>query len=370
MALTARINELGLLRLACLSTDPGAPGTWPLEFDLRPSEPGGIKPVGRDDYEALNNDPGVDSRRLESAQTRMETLFSRPLDRRDKISAANLLKNLEQILGKPKADWNYLLIRSLWQTLNRCFSNRQNSVEHEETWLILAGFFLRPGFGARGDENRINELWQVQTDGLEYPGKRNQLQLFILWRRVAGGLSNQRQEAILAPELSRLLSPTNPPAELVRLAGSLERIRLPTKIELLDRFLQSTRELTLQKQHVAPHLVALGLLLNRSPFYAGPEFVMPPDYVEKAFETLSDLDWTEPYLVEIQTLFLRAARVVDDPRIDLSKSMRDKIVSKLQKAGAAPSKIARLRSYVPIALADRANLFGESLPPGLVIGGD
>jgi hypothetical protein len=187
---------------------------------------------------------------------------------------------------------------------------------------------------------------------------------------VAGGLSNERQEAILAPDLPRLLSLPNPPAELVRLAGSLERIRLPDKITLLDRFLQSARELTLQKQHVAPHLVALGLLLNRSPLYAGLEFVMPPDYVEKAFHALSDIDWTEPHLVEIQTLFLRAARVVDDPRIDLSKSVRDRIVSKLQKAGAAPSKVARLRSYVPIALTDRANLFGESLPPGLVIGGD
>ena len=42
------------------------------------------------------------------------TLFTKPLDRRDKISAANLLKSLEQILGRQKADWNYLLIRSLW----------------------------------------------------------------------------------------------------------------------------------------------------------------------------------------------------------------------------------------------------------------
>jgi len=58
---------------------------------------------------------------------------------------------------------------------------------------------------------------------------------------------------------------------------------------------------------------------------------------------------------------------VNDPKIDLSKSLRDKIASKLQDAGVAPSKIARLRSYVPIALADRASLFGESLPPGLVI---
>ena len=367
VTLTARINELGLLRVACASTDPDAPGAWPLEFDLRPHESGGTKHPGRDEEEAIGADPGVDPQRLDTARTRITTLFSRPLDRRDKISAANLLKSLERILGKPKSDWNYVLIRSLWHSLNEGFSHRQESIEHEEAWLILAGYFLRPGFGAAGDDARINELWRIHTNGLKYPGKRNQLQIYILWRRVAGGLSSQRQEAILAPELSRLRTQKNLAPELVRLAGSLERINLATKTQLLEEFLQTAHELAMKKQHSAPHLAALGLLLNRSLFYAGAEFVMPAVHVEKAYGALSDLDWADAHLVEIQTLFLRGARVVNDPKIDLSKSLRDKIASKLQDAGVAPSKIARLRSYVPIALADRASLFGESLPPGLVI---
>ena len=75
-------------------------------------------PVGMT-TEAVQIDPGVDPDATRAARrTRITTLFSRPLDRRDKISAANLLKSLEQILGKPKADWNYLLIRSLWSSLD------------------------------------------------------------------------------------------------------------------------------------------------------------------------------------------------------------------------------------------------------------
>ena len=131
------------------------------------------------------------------------------------------------------------------------------------------------------------------------------------------------------------------PAELVRLAGSLERISLVTKTELLDHFLRTARELAIKKQHSAPYLAALGLLLNRSPLYAGPEFVMPAVHVEKAYDALSDLDWTDPYLVEIQTLFLRAGRIVNDPKIDLPKSLREKIASKLQKAGVSPSKACK-----------------------------
>jgi hypothetical protein len=251
-----------------------------------------------------------------------------------------------------------------------CYSDRSRSVEHEETWLILAGFFLRPGFGGDGDESRIDDLWRVQADGPAHPGKRIQTQELILWRRVAGGLSRERQEQILAPQKLQLGAGKSVPGELVRLAGSFERIDVHKKIELVELFLAAVRELAAENQHCVPYLAALGLLLNRAPLCAGPEKVIPPSYVERVFDTLSDFKWTEPDLGEIQTLFLRAARVVDNPKIDLAKSLRQKIASKLEKWGVVPVRLARIRSYVPIAATDRASLFGESLPPGLVLRSD
>jgi molecular chaperone DnaK (HSP70) len=365
--LTARTNELGLLHVACISANPNVRGTWPLEFNLRPQESGNEKQVDTDEPAAASTGPEVDPGRLDAARARITALFSRPLDRRDKLTATNLLKSLEQIFGKPKADWNYLLIRSLWPALYECLPCRRESVEHEETWLILAGFFLRPGFGAERDAARINELWQLYADGLAYPGKRIWVQQYILWRRVAGGLSRERQEAILLSELPKLRTQETLPAELVRLAGSLERISLHTKAELLDHFLRTARELAAKKQYCAPYLVALGLLLNRTPLYAEPENIVPPIHVGQAYDALSDLDWTEPELAEIQTLFLRAARVVDNPSVDLPSRLREKIASKLEKSGVTPSRLARLRTFIPVASLDRASLFGESLPPGLVI---
>ena len=83
---------------------------------------------------------------------------------------------------------------------------------------------------------------------------------------------------------------------------------------------------------------------------------------------MRSLDWAAPGLVEIQTLFLRAARVVDDPALDLPKGLREKIASKLDKAGVAPLKVEKLRVFAAVEGADRAGLFGESLPPGLVLG--
>jgi molecular chaperone DnaK (HSP70) len=365
VTLTARMNELGLLQVACVSADPKQHESWPLEFNLREHDE---KQTGDD--ESIHMDPGVDPVRLDAARARIETLFSRPLDRRDKLTATNLLKSMEKILGLPKASWNWMLIRSLWPALFNCISYRKQSVEHEEAWLILAGFLLRPGFGAPGDDARIEELWRLHIDGLAYPGKRIQLQQFILWRRVSGGLNQKRQETVLTPELPKLRAQKNPPPELLRLTGSLERINPITKAELVDLFLPTVRDLAAAKQHCASYLVALGLLLNRSPLYAGPETVVAANHVEQAFETLSDLDWTEPELAEIQTLFLRAARIVNNPSVDLPKSLREKIASKLEKSGVAPLKLRGLRTFLPVAGLDRSALFGESLPPGLVIAGN
>jgi molecular chaperone DnaK (HSP70) len=362
VTLTARMNELGLLQVACVSADPNQHESWPLEFNLREHD---VKQTGDD--ETVPIDPGVDPARSEAARARIEALFSRPLDRREKLTANNLLQSLEKVLGLPKAKWNWVLIRSLWPALFNCISYREQSVEHEEAWLILAGFLLRPGFGAPGDDARIEQLWQLHTDGLAYPGKRIQLQQFILWRRVSGGLNRERQETVLEPELPKLRTQKNPSPELLRLTGSLERINPITKAELVDLFLPTVRDLATAKQHCAPYLVALGLLLNRSPLYAGPETVVAADQVEQAFETLRDLDWAEPELTEIQTLFLRAARIVNNPNVDLPKSLRERIASKLEKSGVAPVKVRLLRAFLPVAGLDPSALFGESLPPGLVI---
>jgi molecular chaperone DnaK (HSP70) len=369
VTLTARINELGLLHVACVSADPRVSETWPLQFNLRPHEPSKEDQTETAADPAVTADLEVDSARLDAARARIVTLFSQPLDRRDKLTATNLLKSLEQILEIQKADWSSVLIRSLWPALYDRISCRSKSVEHEEAWLILAGFLLRPGFGVERDDARIDELWRLHTDGLAHPGKRIQLQQYILWRRVAGGLNRERQEAILRPELPKLRAQQNPLPELVRLAGSLERIEPTTRAELIDLFLHTARRLAATKQHCAPFLAALGLLLSRIPLYAGAEAVVPPLHVERAFEALSDLDWTEPQLVEIQTLFLRAGRIVDNPNLDVPKPLREKIASKLEKSGVAPPRLKSLRTFVPVALLDRTNLFGESLPPGLIITG-
>jgi len=361
--LSACLNELGLLRVVCISNDPRVDQSWPLEFNLRPHEDAPTATV-----DAPPTDPGVDPSALEAAVERIGEWFRGPPPRKEKPTANKLLRHLESILDLPKHDWNGTLIRSLWSALSTCSDCRGRSPDHEEAWLILAGCLLRPGFGAEGDAARIDDLWRACAEGPAHPGKRIALQEFILWRRVAGGLSRERQEAILTPLLPKLRG-MKAPAELVRLAGSLERIDEPTKVELAREFTARAVELADGRKYAAPWFVALGLLLNRAPLYAGPSAVVPSDEVAASYDACRHLDWSLPEFAELQSTFLRAARVVDDPAIDLPASLRDEIADRLCKAGTPAVKAEKIRGFVAVESSDQAGLFGESLPPGLSLGG-
>ena len=286
-----------------------------------------------------------------------------------RLTANAVLKHLEGVIGLPRHEWNAALLRDLWPALNDAATGRKLSVEHEEAWLTLAGFLLRPGFGFAQDALRVRELWRLRDAGLCFPGKRSKAQEYILWRRVAGGLSAEQQDMLLAVERDSIRTGRASP-ELVRLAGSLERLSQETKAELIQTFIAQTLQRVELKQHCAPYLAALGLLLSRTPLYGGPETVVPPEFVARAYAAFQYFDWAEAELSELHNLFLRAARVVDDRSLDVPKSLRDQIARKLESAGLAPMRTATIKALTPVGRGDRSTLFGEALPAGLVLGAE
>jgi hypothetical protein len=144
----------------------------------------------------------------------------------------------------------------------------------------------------------------------------------------------------------------------------LERIDRDRKIQAANVFLERLSDPAIYRE---PYLVALGRLLSRAPMYGGAESVLPPEFIEKAFAALREHDWSKQEWSEAQTLFLRAARIVDDRALDLPRSVRGEIIHQLRKSGIPGPKLAPLETYVRIQQSDRASLFGESLPAGLVL---
>ncbi len=365
--LAAKMNALGLLQVSCVSTDPLSPQSWPLEFNLRPLEHGGAAATGVPASAPVEANAAPDS--LQAARDHIAITFARPATKSFKLTANTILKNLERIVGLPRHEWNAAVLRNFWPILNERTVGRKLSVEHEEAWLTLAGFLLRPGFGFAHDGLRMDELWRLRDAGLRFPGKRSKVQEHILWRRVSGGLTAERQEMLLSGERSSIRAGRASP-ELVRLAGSLERLPRETKADLIQTFIEQVMHRVEAKQHCAPYLAALGLLLNRAPLYAGPETVVVPELVAHAYSVFRDFDWAEAELLETHNLFLRAARVVDDRNLDVPKSLRNQIARKLENAGVAPLRTAMIKEFAPIGRVDRTALYGEALPPGLVLGAD
>jgi molecular chaperone DnaK (HSP70) len=363
--LAAKMNALGLLQISCVGTDPQTPQSWPLEFNLRPHEHGGAAAGGTPAPPPVP--PNATTEVQQGARDHIATLFTRPPPKSDRLTANFILKALERIIGLARHEWNAALLRTLWPALNERAMGRKLSVEHEEAWLTLAGFLLRPGFGFAHDGLRMDELWRLRDAGLFFPGKRSKVHEYILWRRVAGGLTAERQERLLAGELASIRAGKASP-ELVRFAGSLERLPRETKADLIQTFIAQALQRVEPKQHCAPYLASLGLLLNRAPLYAGPETVVAAEFVVHAYVAFQNFDWAEPELTECCNLFLRAARVVDDRNLDVPKSLRNQIARKLESAGIAPNRTATIKAFTPVGRIDRTTLYGEPLPPGLVLG--
>jgi hypothetical protein len=146
VALNAKVNELGLLQVSCRSHALGIPQSWPLEFNLRPPER---------DLATLAREPALPAQArldvapevLAAAGRWIGAVFTQSSGKSEKLTTPRLFQSLEQSLGRSKGDWNGILLLHLWISLAARQTGRALSVEHEETWLILAGFLLRPGFG-------------------------------------------------------------------------------------------------------------------------------------------------------------------------------------------------------------------------------
>ena len=97
---------------------------------------------------------------------------------------------------------------------------------------------------------------------------------------------------------------------------------------------------------------------------------MVAEFVVRAYAAFQDFDWAEPELMECCNLFLRAARVVNDRNLDVPKSLRNQIARKPESAGIAPIRTATIKAFTPVGRIDCTTLYGEPLPPGLVLDAD
>src|ERR1700683_5839195 len=103
--------------------------------------------------------------------------------------------------------WPVAAIRQMADAFLGSADGRKKSPAYEARWLNLCGFCLRPGFGYPGDDWRIEQARRVYASGLQYANQvQGEIDWWIFWGRVAGGL-NRNQQGDLFQGLSPALLP-------------------------------------------------------------------------------------------------------------------------------------------------------------------
>jgi hypothetical protein len=357
--LEAELSPIGTLELTAISLT-GSGERHRLAFDLRADE-GQAEPDA-----AHSRHLGKD---LDRALELVSSVYGKGTSSEPK-DAKNLLRELSRLLGE-KETWNLDVARTLCDRVLSHRKGRRRSLDHERVFFQLAGFTARPGYGAPGDEERAAQIAPLFNEGLAFPKEaRTWQQLFICFRRVAGGLPEKLQLQLrdtLAPLIapselklkrSKTFKPESSDYEMLELLSHLERTPARARAELGDWIL----ERTWTKRD--PRLwAALGRIGARVPTYAEFHHVVSPKVAEKWLDHLLREKWQD--LPTAPRAAAEIARLTGDRSRDLAPGPRNELAARLTREAADPQLIAMVLEVVPVAAEERGVFQGERLPPGL-----
>ena len=344
--LGAKLTEVGTLEIWAESKT--SEHRWRLQFELRKAAAaqGLQKPAAVISEEALRS---------------AETLIPQAFRRRRFISASEmppeqLPARLEQALGLGRNSWPVSAIRTLADRMLELADGRSKSAAHELRWLNLCGFCLRPGFGFPGDDFRIEQARRVYATGLQFANQmQNEIEWWIFWGRVAGGL-NKNQQTDLFQRLSPVLLPRGSKRprvnasllrEMWRAAASLELLPIQTKTQLGDELM--TR--IIASEFVDTGLWCIARLGARKLFYGPINQVLPPATAARWVEQLLKVEKASDAIGAL-------ARHTGDATRDLPASTLSVVRRTFPNL--------ELDREPQDHLAAMGRIFGEDLPSGLV----
>jgi hypothetical protein len=237
----------------------------------------------------------------------------------------------------------------------------------------FAGYGLRPGFGYPVDGWRIEQLWPLFQESVQF-GQDAQVwsQFWIAWRRIAGGLNDEQHAQIFSviayyiqPQGSRPRpKPKGPRAQgledMVRLAASLERLRAAQKAELGEWLLARLAKAELSAASV--HW-SLGRIGARSPWYGSAHTVISSETAASWLERLLALDLRKSE--QAPFAIAQLARLTQDRARDLPEPLRERAATALSRVPGNEPWVKLIREGGELSASEESRVFGESLPAGL-----
>ena len=367
--LHARLTEIGTLDLWCSEVDTRR--NWRLQFDVRSATQTDIAA-----HESAAEGEGIVDEAVAQACDRLIHVTFGPGN--DKPEG--LVKRLAEAIGLGRNEWPTSLLRRMWETLIELEPGRRRGPVHEARWLNLLGFALRPGYGLAVDDWRVAETWRRLQGNLVHSAVMCRTEWWILWRRIAGGLSAGQQQALADPLLAPLramhhqattgrgkggefAADPHEAAEVWRLLGSLELLTTAAKIELGGMLIDLLPKKRFEP--VRPAMAwAVGRIAARQPVYGPLNTVVPPDVAGQWLKRLIELDLDEPMG---HFAVMQLARRTDDRYRDLTAKLRDAAGGWLSTRGAPAHFVQLVESVAQLEREEQGLVFGESLPKGLRI---
>lgn len=358
VSLVSRLTEVGTLQIDCVSDHQQR---WHLEFEVRKQL--GVK-ASRDMSSKLPAE-------FESAREKIEDVFGNRKKELNPKAVKTLKLDLEKRLGK-RESWDSLVLRSVFDQLVELKKRRRRSAAHERIWLNLAGYALRPGFGYPIDDWRIEQVWNIYSQGLQFNQEaQGWIDWWTFWRRAAGGL-NENQQLKLHDDVFKYLKPaalSNKKLQaeaklksyenMVKLASTLEHLPISIKSELVHSLLKRLEK----PSETISSWWAVGRIASRIPFYGSVHNILDKKDVQQWLPQLLKADWKKSPQIAFAAVLI--ARMSGDRSRDLDEEWRKKVSVKLAASKAPESWIEMVETVKELNEAETKQVFGEGLPVGL-----
>ncbi|ENQ1531799.1 hsp70 family protein [Vibrio parahaemolyticus] len=357
--LACQLTEVGTLKMECVSAEDDKK-RWELEFEVRNKQ--------TDDSEQVNLHP-----KLNECKELIARLYSGNKKSAEGNEIKTLAKDLEKKLGK-RDEWDFTTLRQLFDTFAQGRKRRRRSEQHEKNWLRLAGFALRPGFGDPTDSWRIEQVWGLYQQNIQFKNHQGWTDWWVFWRRIAGGLSQEQQETILA-DIAKYLHPgamKNPQSakaaqemgyeSMVRLSASLEHLEVEDKVLLATWFLSKAIN---QNQFEQAHWWAMGRLASRTPLYGSQHNVIPREQAEQWLPKLLEQNWLKEPMIAFAAVMI--CRKTGDRLFDISDDYREQVLTKLKQSKVPESWVSLVEEVKELSESESKRVFGDALPSGLTL---
>ncbi len=362
--LVSLLTEVGTLKIECVGLS-AEPQRWGVELQIR-------KELGAQQQAPAHvTEPSLPAR-FEEVKDKIQTVYGHGKKEFDPKAVKQLRNDLEKLLGK-RDHWDMPLLRVLYDVLIEGQIRRRRSNLHERTWFNLIGYTLRPGFGYPLDEWRIQQLWPLYQQGLQF-AKESQSwsEWWTCWRRAAGGLDQEQQQTIfndiapyINPATARRLKSTADKSksyeDMVRLVATLENLPIATKIQITQWLLKRLEKAS----ETQISWWALGRVASRVPFHGSAHNVLPKETVHNWLPQLMKADWKNNLNQAFAVVML--SRMSGDRTRDLDEAHRNTIIDKLKDMKAPTNWIEMIAEVKQLDETESRRIFGEALPTGLKI---